>query len=115
MSLLEETSNVEVHPVDKTVVNKLWKIAGILLVITIIEFTFAFSMPEHWKWMKISIFVGLTFVKAFYIVSEFMHLKQESKSLIWSISLPIIFVVWLVIALINEGGAILGLQEGFWY
>ena len=107
MALLEEISQIEVKPANKSEINNLWKIAGILLVITIIEFVFAFSMPDDWKWMKISIFVGLTFVKAFYIVSEFMHLKHETKTLIWSIVLPMILVVWLVIALIYEGGAIL--------
>ncbi|MCG8309382.1 MAG: cytochrome C oxidase subunit IV family protein [Cytophagales bacterium] len=110
MALLEEISQVEVQPADKSSINKLWKIAGILLVVTIIEFIFAFSLPETWKWMKISIFIGLTFVKAFYIVSEFMHLKHETKVLIWSIILPMIFVVWLVIALMYEGGAILGMK-----
>ncbi len=110
MALLEEISQVEVQPVDKAKVNKLWKIAGILLIITIIEFVFAFSLPDHWKVMKISIFVCLTFVKAFYIVSEFMHLKHETKTLIWSIVLPLILVVWLVIALIYEGGAILSVR-----
>ena len=110
MALLEEISQVEVQPADKSSINKLWKIAGILLVVTIIEFIFAFSLPETWKWMKISIFIGLTFVKAFYIVSEFMHLKHETKVLIWSIILPMIFVVWLIIALMYEGGAILGMK-----
>ena len=110
MALLEEISQVEVKPADKSSINNLGKIAGILLVVTIIEFVFAFSLPESWKWMKISIFVGLTFVKAFYIVSEFMHLKHETKVLIWSIILPMIFVVWLVIALIYEGGSILGIN-----
>ena len=110
MALLEEISQVEVQPADKSNILKLWKIAGILLVVTLIEFVFAFSLPESWKWMKISIFIGLTFVKAFYIVSEFMHLKHETKVLIWSIILPMIFVVWLVIALLYEGGAILGLK-----
>jgi cytochrome c oxidase subunit IV len=107
MALLEEISQIEVKPANKSEINNLWKIAGILLVITIIEFVFAFSLPDHWKVMKISIFVALTFVKAFYIVSEFMHLKHETKTLIWSIVLPMILVVWLVIALIYEGGAIL--------
>jgi len=110
MALLEEVTQVAVQPADKTNINRLWKIAGILLVVTIIEFIFAFSLPHDWKWMKISIFVGLTFVKAFYIVSEFMHLKHETKVLIWSIVLPMIFVVWLIIALIYEGGAILGVR-----
>jgi cytochrome c oxidase subunit IV len=110
MALLEEISQVEVQPANKSNILRLWKIAGILLIVTIIEFAFAFSLPESWKWMKISIFIGLTFVKAFYIVSEFMHLKHETKVLIWSIILPMVFVVWLVIALIYEGGAILGVK-----
>lgn len=107
MALLEELSNVEVQPANKAHIQKIWKVALILFVVTVIEFAFAFSLPESWKWMKISIFVGLTFVKAFYIISEFMHLKHETKVLIWSIGLPMIFVVWFVIALIYEGGAIL--------
>ena len=110
MALLEEITTVEVQPADKSAINKLWKIAGILLAITIVEFMFAFGLPDHWKWMKISIFIALTFVKAFYIVSEFMHLKHETKTLIWSIILPLILVVWLVIALIYEGGAILSVR-----
>lgn len=108
MALLEETSQVEVQPAIKSNILKIWKVALILFVVTVIEFAFAFSMPDSWKWMKISIFVGLTFVKAFYIIAEFMHLKHETKVLIWSIGLPLIFVVWFVIALIYEGGAILG-------
>ena len=110
MALLEEISNVEVQPANKANINKLWKIAGLLLAVTLIEFAFAFWLPDNFKWTKISIFVGLTFVKAFYIISEFMHLKHETKVLIWSIALPMIFVVWLVIALIYEGGAILGVR-----
>lgn len=110
MALLEEISHVEVKPANRANIRKLWKIAGILFVVTLIEFAFAFSLPESWKWMKISIFIALTFVKAFYIVSEFMHLKHETKTLIWSIILPLILVVWFVIALIYEGGAILEVQ-----
>ncbi|NJN24850.1 MAG: cytochrome C oxidase subunit IV family protein [Cyclobacteriaceae bacterium] len=106
MALLEETSHVQAKPANKAEISKLWKIAGILLLITLVEFVFAFTLPEHWKLMKISIFVGLTFVKAFYIVSEFMHLKHETKLLVWSIALPLIFVVWMVIALVYEGEAI---------
>lgn len=107
MALLEEISQIEVKPANKSHILKIWKVALLLFIVTVIEFAFAFSLPESWKWMKISIFIGLTFVKAFYIVSEFMHLKHETKVLIWSIILPMIFVVWFVIALIYEGGAIL--------
>ena len=108
MALLEEVSQVVVQPADKSKINKLWKVAGILLIITIIEFLCAFFLPKGV--FLIAIFVGLTFVKAFYIVAEFMHLKHETKVLIWSIALPMILVVWLVIALIYEGGAILNVR-----
>ena len=59
---------------------------------------------------RTSIFVGMTLVKAFYIVGEFMHLKHEVKSLIWAISLPVLFIVWLLIALMTEGGSIFQLR-----
>lgn len=99
---LDEVSNVQVQPVNKSKVAKLWRIALILGIVTAIEFLFAFTLPRGI--LLITIFVSLTLVKAFYIVSEFMHLKYEVKSLIWSIMLPMILVVWLIVALIYEGG-----------
>jgi cytochrome c oxidase subunit IV len=35
-----------------------------------------------------------------------MHLRDEVKSLIWTVILPAMFVVWLLVALIVEGGYI---------
>ena len=43
-------------------------------------------------------------VKAFYIVGTFMHLKDEVKSLIMTILIPLTFVLWLILALLIEGG-----------
>ena len=100
----EQASNIQVIPPDKEKIKKLWKIAGILGLVTAIEFLIAFTVGPGA--FKISVFVGLTIVKAFYIVSEFMHLGHEEKSLIWSILLPLIFVVWLIIALLAQGDAI---------
>ncbi len=100
-----EKSNVVVQPVDREKVKKIWKVAILLGVVTGIEFLLAFTMPRGN--LLIGIFIGLTIVKAFYIVAEFMHLKHETKVLIWSILIPLIFVVWLIIALIVEGGSIL--------
>jgi cytochrome c oxidase subunit IV len=86
----------------------IWRTFWILLIATSVEFVVAFMMisPEM-KLLRISIFLGLTIVKAFYIVGEFMHLKHEVKFLIWSILIPTLFVVWFVIALMMEGGSIL--------
>ena len=78
------------------------------IAITALEFAIAFTIDAGL--LKTSIFVGMTIVKAFYIVGEFMHLKHEMKSLIWAILIPCIFVVWLLIALMREGGSIFDLR-----
>lgn len=82
----------------------IWKTFWILLVATALEFIVAFSLEN--KTARVSIFLGLTIVKAFYIIGEFMHLRHEVKVLIWSILLPLIFICWLIVALLVEGTAI---------
>ncbi|MFN0048341.1 MAG: cytochrome C oxidase subunit IV family protein [Cytophagales bacterium] len=87
----------------------IWATFYILLAITAFEFVIAFlkgpmGMP---KLLVITIFVTLTLVKAFYIVAEFMHLKGEAKGLIMSIVIPVAFIIWLLVALLTEGGAMI--------
>ncbi len=94
------TANAESSANVKTI----WKVFFILLGITVFEFFIAFVLQP--SYLKTSIFVGLTLVKAAYIVGEFMHLKHEAKSLLWAILLPVIFVVWLLLAMMMEGGHI---------
>lgn len=105
---LDETSTVAYQPADKKKIYKLWRIAGILGVVTLIEFAFALLLPRGA--LLYFTFIALTFVKAFYIVAEFMHLKGEVKTLIWSILIPLIFVVWLILALLAEGSSIFELR-----
>ena len=93
------TSEKEIAPPNT---GAIWKTFWILLILTAIEFVIAFTMPANT--LRVAIFCGMTIVKAFYIVGEFMHLKHEVKSLIWAVLIPTIFVVWLLIALIYEGG-----------
>jgi cytochrome c oxidase subunit 4 len=92
---------ITVLPPDKAKIKKLWTVAGILGIITAIEFAIAFSVPHGL--FKTSVFVLMTIVKAGYIVGEFMHLKYEVKVLFWSILIPMIFVVWMLIAFVYEG------------
>jgi cytochrome c oxidase subunit IV len=101
---MEESNPIVVAPPDKERIRKIWRTALVLGIITTIEFIIAFTMGS--SALRTSIFVGLTLVKAFYIVSEFMHLKYEVKVLIWSILVPTLFVVWLLLALLIEGEAI---------
>ncbi len=105
---IDETSNVVVQPVNKEKVRQIVRVAVILGIVTFFEFIVAFNMDSGP--LRTSIFILMTIVKAFYIVSEFMHLKYEKKVLIWSIMIPTIFVMWLIIALIYEGGAIYNIR-----
>lgn len=100
----ENEIEVNVIPPDREKIAKLWKVAGIMGIITAIEFVIAFTM--HHGPLKTSIFIALTIVKAAYIVGEFMHLRYEVKLLFWSILIPLIFVVWMLVAFIYEGLAI---------
>ena len=94
-----ETSEKEI-PAPNT--GAIWKTFWILLILTAIEFVIAFTMPANT--LRVAIFCGMTIVKAFYIVGEFMHLKHEVKTLIWAVLVPTVFVIWLLVALIYEGG-----------
>lgn len=96
---------------DKTttkdpVVRSLIKVFWILLIVTIVEIGlallhYATSFPP--RPILNTIFIGLTVIKAVYIVGEFMHLKHEVKNLIWMILIPLIFLFWGIAALLYEG------------
>lgn len=100
----DENAHVNVLPPNKEKIRKLWRVAGILGIVTAVEFVIAFTLPHGAT--KTFIFVALTIVKAGYIVLEFMHLKYEVKILFWSILIPMIFVVWMLVAFVYEGMAI---------
>jgi cytochrome c oxidase subunit IV len=83
----------------------IWQTFWIMLGITALEFIIAFTMPAGP--LRVTIFVTMTLVKAFYIVAEFMHLKYEVKSLIYSIVIPIVFIIWMLVAFLTEAHYIL--------
>lgn len=103
--MAHQEPQVIVLPPDKEKIKKLWKVAGILLVITVIEFIIAFTLPHGAA--KTFLFVLLTIVKAGYIVGEFMHLRYEVKVLFWAVLVPMIFVVWMLVAFVYEGTKII--------
>jgi cytochrome c oxidase subunit 4 len=73
-------------------------------VITALEFAVTFIMDP--STLRNSILIILTIFKAFFIVAEFMHLKHETKGLIWTILIPMALLIWLLVALITEGSYI---------
>lgn len=92
---------VTVLPPNKEKIKKLWTVAGILGAVTAVEFVIAFTMPHGAA--KTALFVILTIMKAGYIVGEFMHLKYEVKVLFWSILIPTLFIIWMLVAFVYEG------------
>lgn len=101
---MAHSDNLTPEEAHKATVRRIWTVTAILAGLTLVEFALAFLMAPGMA--RNMIFVIMTFIKAFYIVAEFMHLKHEVKALIWSIVLPCAFVVWLVIALLTEGSFI---------
>jgi caa(3)-type oxidase subunit IV len=104
MEVQDTKSTLQVTPRNEDKIKKIWKTALILLVITLAEFVMAFTMDRGI--LLYSLFIILTIWKAKYIMMEFMHLGDEAKPLFYSIIVPLIFLVWLVITLIKEGSDI---------
>jgi cytochrome c oxidase subunit 4 len=61
-----------------------------------------FHLP---KYIMFPAMIILSLYKAYYIVSEFMHMKYETKGLMISALWPIVLLIWAMLALLNEGGA----------
>lgn len=106
MAHIEETTHVNVLPPDRAKIRKLWNTALILGVITAVEFAVAFLVPHEYKDLRVWTFILMTIVKAAFIVGEFMHLRYEAKVLLWSILIPMVFVVWMLVAFVYEGMSI---------
>lgn len=84
----------------------IWKTFWILLAITVFEVGLAFLNLETGfppKLLLNAIFIGLTILKAFFIVAEFMHLRHEIRNLIMTILIPLLLFIWFIIAFLADG------------
>ncbi len=79
-----------------------------LTLLTLVEFAIAFAVDKEGAagTARTIIFVVMTIIKAFYIVAFFMHLKFERVHLIYTIVLPMAFIVYLILLMFNEAGAV---------
>jgi cytochrome c oxidase subunit IV len=84
---------------------QIWQVFFVLLGITAFEFFIALYMVPH-DIIRINIanpiYIILTLAKAFYIVAYFMHLKFEKVGLMYSILVPTLFIIGLILVLTNE-------------
>lgn len=84
----------------------------ILAVVTVAEVLIALTGKGYIiegyhapKFLMNSLMIGLSLYKAYLIVFEFMHMKYEAKGLMLSVLLPVILLVWAIIAFLHEGTA----------
>ncbi len=89
----------------------IWKVFLILLVVTAVEVALGIIKPGFLIDTQIlgikllnHLFIALTLVKAAYIVMSFMHLGHETKSLRWTILLPVLVLIpYLAVLILIEG------------
>lgn len=94
-------------------VKRIWKAFWILAVFTIIELACGYLIyflekgdPSYYLILFIKgVITILTFGKAFYIISIFMHLGDEIRSLIMSLAIPALLLIWFIIAFLWDGNS----------
>lgn len=103
------------HAQEHTSHTKLiWKVFGILSLVTIVEVVLGIIKPESLHLTRILgtsplniIFLVLTLVKAYYITWFFMHMADEKKSLrravVWT---AVFLIIYLATLLLIEGSYI---------
>lgn len=98
-------------------VGRIWKVFGLLSIITIVEVIFGIIKPESLYFNSFLgmnllnwIFIILTLVKAYYIMWAFMHLEGETAALRWSVVGPLVFLImYLVFIVLLEADYIFGI------
>ncbi|MFZ4798577.1 MAG: cytochrome C oxidase subunit IV family protein [Bacteroidia bacterium] len=82
----------------------------ILTILTVVDIVLYFLLLSSHSMFKNILFIFLGLVKAFYIVSVFMHMKFERKFLSSMIIFPMIFICFLIWLALTEAGYTFGLR-----
>lgn len=90
-------------PESKAQVKRIWKVTGILSVITIVEVLFGLLGSGIPLGILNTLFLVLTIVKAAYIVKVFMHLGDEKKNFVYFVLMPLVLFVWFIISFLMDG------------
>jgi caa(3)-type oxidase subunit IV len=96
---------------------KIWQVTALLTAITIVEVFLGVAFKRNgtstWETIKL-IFLGLTILKAGYIVLSFMHLGDERRNLKYVILLPYaLFIMYLIFIGLYEGVAVQEMNLNF--
>ncbi|MCL6295385.1 cytochrome C oxidase subunit IV family protein [Jejuia spongiicola] len=105
----------------KSNTQKIWGVLIFLTIVTIVEVVLGILKPEILMGQVLGmkalnwIFIILTIVKAYYITWDFMHMRDELKSLrrmvVWT---AIFLILYLIFILLQEGGYVFDVyKDGF--
>ena len=106
------TSPLSHSEADEAHVKRIWKAFWILLILTIVELALGLTIyyidlgatpNEHLVLTIKGVICILTLAKAFYIISIFMHLGDEVRTMILTIGIPMTIFIWFIIAFIADG------------
>ncbi|MCK0129949.1 cytochrome C oxidase subunit IV family protein [Flavobacteriaceae bacterium F08102] len=102
----------QTHGSHESNVGLIWKVFGLLSIVTIIEVAFGIVKPAYMHFTNFLgtsllnwLFLILTLVKAYGIAWYFMHLKHEKAALRRAIVWTAVFLIaYLATLLLIEGG-----------
>ena len=103
------------HKTYEESIKSVYKGLVLLAVVTLIEVFLSLlgkghiiAGAEKYQWLFYVVgfgLIALSLYKAYFIIYEFMHLRYEVKGMAMSILLPVVLLVWAVIAFFQEGTA----------
>lgn len=112
MSSTTASHEITFQPEHTGGTKRIWKIFWVLSFLTLIELALGYLLyATHGEWsyaavITTKIVIGvLTLLKAFYIVSVFMHLGDEVRNMIMTIVVPLALFVWFIIAFLADGNS----------
>ena len=91
----------------KNITRKIWGVLVLLSIITLVEVALGVYKPENLMGKFLGmiilnwIFIILTLVKAYYITWDFMHMRDETKTLrrmvVWTAIFLILYLVYILL------------------
>jgi cytochrome c oxidase subunit 4 len=107
---MEHTEHIEHTESPANMKKQIMNTFYVLTVLTIVDIGLYFLLLSSHSMFKNILFIFLGLVKAFYIVSVFMHMKFERKFLALVIILPMLFICFLIWLALTEAGYTFGLR-----
>lgn len=115
-----EPTHLGTTATDIAHVKRIWKAFWILLILTVLELglgltVYNIDLGANPNESLVLILKGVicifTLAKAFYIISIFMHLGDEVRTMVMTVAIPSLLFIWFIIAFIADGSSFRNLRN----